>query len=56
MEFQIRMSLKMQFHSKWDVTQNRLSLKKECHSKLNVTQHRTSLKWNATQNAKSHNM
>ena len=32
------MSLKMECHSKWNVTQNGMSLKIECHSKWNVTQ------------------
>ena len=32
------MSLKMENHLKWNVTQNRMSLKMECQSKWNVTQ------------------
>ena len=32
------MSLKIECHLKWNVTQNRMSLKKECHLKQNVTQ------------------
>ena len=45
----------MEFHSKWNVTQNKISpkrdviqnemfIKKKCHSKLNVTQNGVSLK------------
>ena len=45
----------MEFHSKWNVTQNKISpkrdviqnemfIKKKCHSKLNVTQNGKSLK------------
>ena len=37
-------SLKMECHSKWNVTQNGMSLKVECHSKWNVTQNGMSLK------------
>ena len=32
------MSLKNEFQSKWNVTQNGMSLQIECHSKWNVTQ------------------
>ena len=32
------MSLKREFHSKWNVTQKGMSLKKECNSTWNVTQ------------------
>ena len=38
------MSLKLECHSKWNVTQHGMSLKIECHLKLNVTQNRISLK------------
>ena len=38
------MSLKMEWHSKWNVTQNGVSLKIECHSKWNVIKNRISLK------------
>ena len=50
------MSLKMKFHSKWNVTQNGTLLKMEFHSKWNVTQNGISLKmkfylkWNDIQN------
>ena len=52
-------SLKMECHSKWNVTKNGMSLKKECHSKWNVTKNGISLKiechpkWNVTQNGMS---
>ena len=32
------MSLKIEYHSKWNFTQNRMSLKMECHLKWNVNQ------------------
>ena len=37
-------SLKMECHSKWNVTQNEMSLSMECHSKWNITQNGISLK------------
>ena len=48
------MSLKMEYHSKWNATQNGISLKMECYLKWNVTQNGMSLKmefnlkWNVT--------
>ena len=39
------MSLKLEYHSKWNVTQNGISLKMECHSKFNITQNPMSLKF-----------
>ena len=48
------MPLKMECHSKWNVTQNRISLRMECHSKWYVTQNGMSpkmefhSKWNVT--------
>ena len=53
------LSLKIECHSKWNVTQNGISLKMECHSKWNVIQNGMSLKmefhlkWNVTQNGMS---
>ena len=38
------MSLKMECHSKLNVTKNRISLKVVCHSKWNVTHNEMSLK------------
>ena len=39
MSFKIKMSLKMECHSKWNITtQNGMSLKLECHSKGNDNQ------------------
>ena len=38
------MSLKIEYHSKRNVTQNGTSLKMDCHFKWNVTQNRMSLK------------
>ena len=58
-------SLKLEYHSKWIVTQNRMSPKSECPrhvmslSKWNVTKNGISLKmelhskWNVTQNGMS---
>ena len=37
-------SLKMECHSKWNVTQNGMSFKMECHSERNITQNGISLK------------
>ena len=53
------MSLKMEFHSKWNVSQNWMSLRMECQSKWNVTKNKISFKmeyhskWNITQNGMS---
>ena len=59
------MSLKMKYHSQWNVTQNKydtwngMSLKKDCHSKWNGTPKGMSLKtechskWYVTQNGMS---
>ena len=50
------MSLKMEYYSEFNVTQNRLSLQVKCHSKWNDTQSGTSRKrgfhsrWNVPQN------
>ena len=41
------MSFKMEFHSKWDVTQNVMSLK------WNITKMLCDSKWNVTQNGMS---
>ena len=55
-------SLKLEYHSKWNVTQNRMSPKSECPSTCNVTQNGMSLKmefhskWNYTQNGMSPKM
>ena len=45
------MSLKMECHSKWNITQNLISVKMECHLKWNFTQNRKLIvtqKWNVT--------
>ena len=58
-ERSLTMSLKMEVHSKWNITQNGMSLKTECHSKWKFTQNGISLKmdgqskWNVTQNRNS---
>ena len=44
------MALKMECHSRWNVTQNGMALKIECHLKWNVTQNGISLKCKATKN------
>ena len=59
------MSVKMEFHLKWNLiqngtfTQNGMSLKMKCHSKWTANQNKTSpkmkchLTWNVTQNGMS---
>ena len=42
------MSIEMECHLKWNVTQNAISLKVERQSKCNVTQNGMSIKWNVT--------
>ena len=61
------MSLKMEYQSKWNVTEKRMSHKIQCHpnqnvtSKLNITQNGMTLKnerhskWNDTQNGMTPN-
>ena len=56
------MSLKMEYHSKWNVTKMGILLKIKCHLNLNVVQNGMSIKnellrkteclskWNVTQN------
>ena len=41
---QIKISLNLEFHLHWNVTQNGMSLKLKCHSRWNVTQIGMSLK------------
>ena len=54
-DWDIILSLRMECHSKLNVTQNGMSLKKECHSEWNIAQNWMSLKmdrhskWNVTQ-------
>ena len=38
------MPLKIECHSKWDITQNVMSLEMECHSKWNIAQNGMSFK------------
>ena len=47
------MSLKIEFNSKWDVTQNGMSLKMECHSKVLSLKMEFHSKWNVTKNGMS---
>ena len=50
------MPLNMDFHAKWNATQNGLSLKMECHSNVILLKMECHLKWNFTQNGMSFKM
>ena len=44
------MSLKIDRHSKWNVTQNVMSFKIDCHSSLMQLKMKCRIKWNVTKN------